>query len=321
MVARAHARRRRAPAARLRRGVRRDATPGAAARRGATRASGRGRARHRPAPWRARASTPCRACPSSCAPCGTRVRGELDAAGVLADVVSRVVRVYGVGELQVGAVVDAAPRDAASTSPSTSSAGEVAVRLRHGRTRAAQAQADALVAALRAAVPVFSTDGRTVDDAARRRAARAPTRPSPSPSRAPAALLGGRLTDLPGSSDYVLGGVIAYANEVKSASLGVSERCSTEHGAVSADVAEAMADGARRADGRDLRAARPQGVAGPDGGTRRQARGSRVPRLRGPGGGRCRRASASPATATACATGRRARPASAARGARSMRRT
>ena len=79
-------------------------------------------------------------------------------------------------------------------------------------------------------------------------------------------LLGARLTAIPGSSDVVRGGVIAYDNSVKIATLGVPEALLTEHGAVSEPVVRAMATGARRAVGADAALA-ITGVAGPDGGT------------------------------------------------------
>jgi PncC family amidohydrolase len=58
-------------------------------------------------------------------------------------------------------------------------------------------------------------------------------------------LLGAALTSVPGSSDYVLGGVIAYANAVKGDLLGVDPDVLARHGAVSAEVAAAMAAGVR----------------------------------------------------------------------------
>jgi nicotinamide-nucleotide amidase len=79
-------------------------------------------------------------------------------------------------------------------------------------------------------------------------------------------LLGARLTAIPGSSDVVLGGVIAYANAVKTALLGVPETMLREHGAVSEPVARAMAAGARAATGARVGLA-ITGVAGPGGGT------------------------------------------------------
>jgi nicotinamide-nucleotide amidase len=79
-------------------------------------------------------------------------------------------------------------------------------------------------------------------------------------------LLGARLTAIPGSSDVVLGGVIAYANAVKRALLGVPEQLLRDHGAVSEPVARAMASGARATTGARVGLA-ITGVAGPGGGT------------------------------------------------------
>lgn len=79
-------------------------------------------------------------------------------------------------------------------------------------------------------------------------------------------LLGARLTAIPGSSDVVLGGVIAYANSVKRDLLGVREESLRDHGAVSEPVVREMAAGARRVTGATVGLA-ITGVAGPSGGT------------------------------------------------------
>jgi len=79
-------------------------------------------------------------------------------------------------------------------------------------------------------------------------------------------LLAGRLTERPGSSAYFAGGVVAYANEAKTELLGVEPGLIEGHGAVSPEVAEAMADGALRRFGSDYAIA-ITGVAGPGGGT------------------------------------------------------
>ena len=79
-------------------------------------------------------------------------------------------------------------------------------------------------------------------------------------------LLAGRLTSVPGSSDVFLGGIVAYANEVKEAELGVSAELLKEHGAVSPESAAAMAAGVRTRLGADV-AISDTGVAGPGGGT------------------------------------------------------
>ena len=110
---------------------------------------------------------------------------------------------------------------------------------------------------------LFSEDGSTVDEQVAglltgRRVATAES--------CTAGMLAARLTDRAGSSAYVAGGVIAYANEAKMALLDVDGHVIAEHGAVSAEVAEAMADGALARFGADTAVA-ITGVAGPGGGT------------------------------------------------------
>jgi nicotinamide-nucleotide amidase len=78
-------------------------------------------------------------------------------------------------------------------------------------------------------------------------------------------MLGMRLTSMPGSSDVFLGGVIAYDNRVKMSRLGVSEHSLRAHGAVSDEVAQEMASGARAATGADIGIG-ITGIAGPGGG-------------------------------------------------------
>jgi len=79
-------------------------------------------------------------------------------------------------------------------------------------------------------------------------------------------LIGHRLTNVPGSSAYVLGDVVAYSNALKEAALGVCATTLAAHGAVSAEVAAEMATGVRARTGADLGLA-TTGIAGPDGGT------------------------------------------------------
>lgn len=79
-------------------------------------------------------------------------------------------------------------------------------------------------------------------------------------------LLAAALTALPGSSDYMRGGVIAYADSVKADLLGVSPYELSQHGAVSEPVARAMAVGARQRCHADIALA-ITGIAGPDGGS------------------------------------------------------
>ncbi len=80
-------------------------------------------------------------------------------------------------------------------------------------------------------------------------------------------LLGGRITAVSGSSAWFVGGIIAYANVVKTRGLGVSAAVIKRHGAVSAECAAAMALGARKNTGSDIAVA-VTGIAGPNGGTK-----------------------------------------------------
>ena len=79
-------------------------------------------------------------------------------------------------------------------------------------------------------------------------------------------MLGGRITARPGSSDYFAGGVISYSNQAKMDLLSVPPGMLAQYGAVSEEVAGAMAEGARPALHADY-ALSITGVAGPDGGT------------------------------------------------------
>ncbi len=79
-------------------------------------------------------------------------------------------------------------------------------------------------------------------------------------------LIAQRVTDVPGASQVFLGGVVAYANEVKQAVLGVPSEVLEEHGAVSEPTARAMAEGVRERFGATYGIA-TTGISGPDGGT------------------------------------------------------
>lgn len=79
-------------------------------------------------------------------------------------------------------------------------------------------------------------------------------------------LIAQRLTALPGASKYFIEGVISYSNESKTRTLGVEPMLLLEHGAVSAPVAEAMAEGVRSRAGTDFGLS-VTGIAGPDGGS------------------------------------------------------
>jgi PncC family amidohydrolase len=102
-------------------------------------------------------------------------------------------------------------------------------------------------------------------------------------------LVGSRLTEVPGSSRYLLGGVVAYHNNVKTALLRVPRALLNRHGAVSAPVAAAMARGARRAFRSEVAVA-VTGIAGPGGGSAEKPVGLVYAAVTGFGRSRCRRA-------------------------------
>jgi nicotinamide-nucleotide amidase len=110
---------------------------------------------------------------------------------------------------------------------------------------------------------IYSEDGSHVDDLVARLLA---GRRIATAESCTAGLVAARLTDRPGSSDYVMGGVVAYSNDAKTELLGVDAALIEAHGAVSEPVAEAMAAGALRRFGADIAVA-TTGIAGPSGGT------------------------------------------------------
>jgi nicotinamide-nucleotide amidase len=110
---------------------------------------------------------------------------------------------------------------------------------------------------------LFSTDGRTIDEQAAELLAGRRVAVGESCT---GGLMAARLTERAGSSDYVAGGVVAYSNEAKTDLLGVDAGLIERHGAVSPEVAEALADGALARFGADT-AIGITGVAGPSGGT------------------------------------------------------
>jgi nicotinamide-nucleotide amidase len=138
---------------------------------------------------------------------------------------------------------------------------EIDVRYREGAESVANELMDQL--AERHARFVFSRDGSSIDQQvaallAGKRIALAES--------CTAGLLAARLTEIPGSSDYVAGGVVSYSNEAKVDLLGVPVGLIERHGAVSPEVAEAMVDGALSRFAADLGIG-ITGIAGPGGGT------------------------------------------------------
>jgi len=118
----------------------------------------------------------------------------------------------------------------------------------------------------RHAAQLFSEDGSTIDEQVAALLSGPPLRTVAVAESCTGGLLAGRLTDRPGSSAYVLGGAVVYSNEAKTAAAGVDPQLISLHGAVSAEVADALADGAIARFGADVGIG-VTGIAGPGGGT------------------------------------------------------
>lgn len=143
--------------------------------------------------------------------------------------------------------------------------GEVEIVTRYEPQHTATYQALHALVRERHADTLFSDDGTSVDEQVasllRERGWRVATAES-----CTGGLIAARLTELPGSSAYMAGGLVTYANDAKVAVAGVDRALLEAHGAVSPAVGEALAAGALRALDADI-AIGVTGIAGPDGGT------------------------------------------------------
>ena len=191
------------------------------------------------------------------------VRSVLARAGVLEQ---RVMRLTGVPESQLAEVLR-------ELSPPTSL--EITTCLRRGELEIAtvfDSSAASSYAALEEAIVgrfgprVFSRDGATIDDIVAGLLLGPPVRTVAVAESCTGGLMTARLTDRAGSSAYVLGGVTAYSNEAKVAHVGVPASLIERFGAVSEEVARALAAGAVSRFGASLGIG-ITGIAGPDGGT------------------------------------------------------
>ncbi|WP_375484954.1 competence/damage-inducible protein A [uncultured Jatrophihabitans sp.] len=183
-----------------------------------------------------------------------------------AELRQRTMRIWGVPESELSAALRRHDDDLDGlevTTCMTDAELEIVTRYAPDAEQAYDRLGDALVGEFGAAL--YSRDGRTVDrvvaDALLERSLTIATTES-----CTAGLLAGRLTDLPGSSAYVLGGLVTYSNLAKHELAGVPMELIDRVGAVSEEVAEAMAAGARWRLGTDVGVG-ITGVAGPDGGT------------------------------------------------------
>jgi len=185
----------------------------------------------------------------------------------------KMLRLYGIPESEIAETLRTAEREGVELNrleiTTCLKRGEVEVVTRY--EPAEQAVYDAFEAVVRSrhADTLFSDDGSTVDDqvaALLRGKHGAPTHTIATAESCTGGLLAARLTDPPGASDYVKGGIVAYANDVKVAQAGVPAELIERHGAVSQEIARALAEGARARLGADVGVG-VTGLAGPAGGT------------------------------------------------------
>ncbi|MFL5884152.1 MAG: competence/damage-inducible protein A [Thermoleophilaceae bacterium] len=141
--------------------------------------------------------------------------------------------------------------------------GELEVVVRNERAADPAWEALEALIASRHGDTLFSTDGSSIDEQV---AALLRGRWIAAAESCTGGLMTARLTERPGSSEYVAGGVVSYSNEAKTALLGVDAALIERYGAVSPEVADAMADGALSRFEADTAVA-ITGVAGPGGGT------------------------------------------------------
>jgi nicotinamide-nucleotide amidase len=141
--------------------------------------------------------------------------------------------------------------------------GEIEIDVRYRDESAVTAEAVREGLARRHSVQLFSEDGETIDAQVARLLGGRRLGLAESCS---GGLLAARITRLPGASAYMAGGVVSYSDEAKAALLGVDRALIEAHGAVSPEVAEAMALGALERFEADVAVA-ITGIAGPDGGS------------------------------------------------------
>jgi nicotinamide-nucleotide amidase len=185
-------------------------------------------------------------------------------------------RLYGMPESEIAATLRAAEEAGIALErleiTTCLRRGEVEVVTRYEPADAAAYAQFAAFVAERHPTTLFSDDGSTVDEqvfALLRGDASGPAHRAGTIAVAESCtggLLAGRLTERPGSSEFVRGGLVVYSDAAKVALAGVDEEVIARAGAVSEEVAEALADGARSALGADVGVG-VTGIAGPGGAT------------------------------------------------------
>ncbi len=221
-----------------------------------------------------------------------RLARELDQAGTRRVLVSRILRVVGLGESRVAEML--APLLAAQTNPTVAplaQAAEMSLRITaEGKDHSeAENLIETTARKIRAILgdAIYGEDEVTLEAAVGALLAQRHCTLAVAES-CTGGLLGMRLSSAPGSSAYFTGGVIAYSYALKSALLGVDPQLLERHGAVSEEVARAMASGALRACKSDYAVA-ITGIAGPGGATADKPLGLTYIAMETPEGSECRR--------------------------------
>lgn len=182
----------------------------------------------------------------------------------------RIMRLHGLPESEIAATLRAAEAAGVALDELEITTclrrGEIEVATRFEPAAAATYDAFERFVADRHGRQLFSTDGATVDEQVAQLLAGPPVRTIATAESCTGGLLAARLTERPGSSAYVRGGLVVYANEAKTALAGVDPQLIARVGAVSAEVAEALADGAIERLGSDVGVG-VTGIAGPGGAT------------------------------------------------------
>jgi nicotinamide-nucleotide amidase len=161
--------------------------------------------------------------------------------------------------------------------------GEIEVVTRYEPDAREQYEALAALISARHADTLFSTDGSTIDELLAQALLDGGHTIATAES-CTGGLLAARLTDRAGSSAYVKGGLVVYSNEAKVALAGVAPQLIEDHGAVSQEVAEALAAGARERLDADIGVG-ITGIAGPDGGSEQKPVGLVWLSIAAPGAG------------------------------------
>jgi nicotinamide-nucleotide amidase len=179
------------------------------------------------------------------------------------------VRLFGIPEAEIANTLRAADSAGLELAPLEITTclrrGEIEVSTRFEPAAAADYEALIDFIAERHGKRLFSRDGATIDEQVAELLLAGGETIAPAES-CTGGLLAARLTDRAGSSAYVTGGAVVYSNEAKSDLVGVDPALIAAHGAVSVEVARALADGARHRFGSSVGVG-ITGIAGPGGGT------------------------------------------------------